>query len=359
MKKTAKIYIAGHQSLVGAAIWKNLKEKGYTNLIGRSDTELNLQSGVAVKKFFDEEQPEYVILAATYAKDIMTNAISWVDFIYKNIQIQQHIVSESFYHGVKKLIYLGSNYFYPQYTECLIEYSSLITYLKYTNRIFTISNISGLNICENFNLQYGTNYISVMPTNLYGPNDDFNMDCSHLLPTMMRQLYLAQCLKADNWKAICHDLDIRPMNGINGSSNSKYILSMLKCYGIGKEKVELWGDSTSLCEFLWSEEMADATVFIMEHVDFKDIYPMGIKGTHKCHIDIGTGKEISFSTLADLIIKETGYKGTITFNSEQPDGTIRKQTDVSKLHELGWHHKIDIEEGVHKMYQCYLEYKME
>ncbi len=298
MEKSAKIYIAGHHGLVGSAIWRNLQEKGYTNLTGRSHKELDLLDGVAVKDFFDQERPEYVILAAAHVGGIMANSTYRADFIYKNLQIQQNVIGESFRHGVKKLLFLGSTCIYPRDAQQPMKEDALLTSpLEYTNE------------------PYG------------------------------------------DWENIRYDLDMRPVEGINGESRTEEILAILKSYGISKDGVELWGTGTPLREFLWSEEMADASVFIMEHVDFKDTYRPGTKEIRNCHINIGTGKEISIADLAHLIVKETGYKGSITFNPEKPDGTMRKLTDVTKLHELGWHHKIDIEEGVHKMYQWYLEYK--
>ena len=333
MEKSAKIYIAGHHGLVGSAIWRNLQEKGYTNLTGRSHKELDLLDGVAVKDFFDQERPEYVILAAAHVGGIMANSTYRADFIYKNLQIQQNVIGESFRHNV------------------------LTSPLEYTNEPYAIAKIAGLKMCESFNLQYGTNYIAVMPTNLYGPNDNFDLERSHVLPAMIRKIHLAKCLNEGDWENIRYDLDMRPVEGINGESRTEEILAVLKNYGISKDGVELWGTGTPLREFLWSEEMADASVFIMEHVDFKDTYRPGTKEIRNCHINIGTGKEISIAGLAHLIVKETGYKGSITFNPEKPDGTMRKLTDPGKLHALGWHHKIDIEEGVHKMYQWYLEYK--
>ena len=315
----------------------------------------------------------------------MANSTYRADFIYKNLQIQQNVIGESFRHGVKKLLFLGSTCIYPRDAQQPMKEDALLTSpLEYTNEPYAIAKIAGLKMCESFNLQYGTNYIAVMPTNLYGPNDNFNLERSHVLPAMIRKIHLAKCLNEDNWENIRYDLDMRPVEGINGESrteemgdweNIRYdldmrpvegingesrteeILAVLKNYGISKDGVELWGIGTPLREFLWSEEMADASVFIMEHVDFKDTYRPGTKEIRNCHINIGTGKEISIAGLAHLIVKETGYKGNITFNPEKPDGTMRKLTDVTKLHELGWHHKIDIEEGVHKMYQWYLEYK--
>ena len=358
MEKSAKIYIAGHHGLVGSAIWRNLQEKGYTNLAGRSHKELDLLDGVAVKDFFDQERPEYVILAAAHVGGIMANSTYRADFIYKNLQIQQNVIGESFRHGVKKLLFLGSTCIYPRDAQQPMKEDALLTSpLEYTNEPYAIAKIAGLKMCESFNLQYGTNYIAVMPTNLYGPNDNFDLERSHVLPAMIRKIHLAKCLNEGDWENIRYDLDMRPVEGINGESRTEEILAVLKNYGISKDGVELWGTGTPLREFLWSEEMADASVFIMEHVDFKDTYRPGTKEIRNCHINIGTGKEISIANLAHLIVKETRYKGSITFNPEKPDATMRKLTDVTKLHELGWHHKIDIEEGVHKMYQWYLEYK--
>ena len=255
-------------------------------------------------------------------------------------------------------MFLGSTCIYPRDAQQPMKEDALLTSpLEYTNEPYAIAQIAGLKMCESFNLQYGTNYIAVMPTNLYGPNDNFDLERSHVLPAMIRKIHLAKCLNEGDWENIRYDLDMRPVEGINGESRTEEILAILKSYGISKDGVELWGTGTPLREFLWSEEMADASVFIMEHVDFKDTYRPGTKEIRNCHINIGTGKEISIAGLAHLIVKEPVYKGNITFNPEKPDGTMRKLTDVTKLHELGWHHKIDIEEGVHKMYQWYLEYK--
>ncbi len=359
MEKSAKIYVAGHRGLVGSAIWRNLEAKGYHNLVGRTHQELDLQDAVAVRAFFDQEQPEYVILAAAHVGGIMANNCYRADFIYQNLQIQQNVIGESFRHGVKKLLFLGSTCIYPRdATQPMKEDALLTSPLEYTNEPYAIAKIAGLKLCESFNLQYGTNYIAVMPTNLYGPNDNFDLERSHVLPAMVRKIHLGKCLHEDNWQAIRLDLDTRPVEGIDGGASEELILGVLAKYGIDKKRVELWGTGKPLREFLWSEEMADASVYVMEHVDFKDTYQPGTTGIRNCHINIGTGKEISIAGLADLIVRETGYQGDILFNSEKPDGTMRKLTDVSKLHALGWHHQIEIEEGVHRMYQWYLEYRL-
>ena len=356
MEKNAKIYVAGHRGLVGSAIWKNLQDKGYTNLIGRTHKELDLLDGMAVRKFFDEEQPEYVFLAAAFVGGIMANSIYRADFIYKNLQIQQNIIGESFRHNVKKLLFLGSTCIYPRDAEQPMKEDVLLTSpLEYTNEPYAIAKIAGLKMCERFNLQYGTNYIAVMPTNLYGPNDNFDLERSHVLPAMIRKIHLAHCLKEGNWEAVRKDMNQRPVEGVNGDSSKEDILAILKKYGISETEVTLWGTGTPLREFLWSEEMADASVFVMEHVDFKDTYKEGSKDIRNCHINIGTGKEITIRQLAERIVETVGYQGKLTFDSSKPDGTMRKLTDPSKLHALGWHHKIEIEEGVQRMYEWYLK----
>ena len=356
MEKNAKIYIAGHRGLVGSAIWKNLQDKGYTNLIGRTHKELDLLDGMAVRKFFDEEQPEYVFLAAAFVGGIMANSIYRADFIYKNLQIQQNIIGESFRHNVKKLLFLGSTCIYPRDAEQPMKEDVLLTSpLEYTNEPYAIAKIAGLKMCESFNLQYGTNYIAVMPTNLYGPNDNFDLERSHVLPAMIRKIHLAHCLKEGNWEAVRKDMNQRPVEGVNGDSSKEDILAILKKYGISETEVTLWGTGTPLREFLWSEEMADASVFVMEHVDFKDTYKEGSKDIRNCHINIGTGKEITIRQLAERIVETVGYQGKLTFDSSKPDGTMRKLTDPSKLHSLGWHHKIEIEEGIQRMYEWYLK----
>ena len=348
MEKNAKIYVAGHRGLVGSAIWNNLLQKGYTNLIGKSHHELDLMDGVAVRAFFDAEQPEYVILAAAHVGGIMANNIYRADFIYKNLQIQQNVIGESFRHNVKKLLFLGSTCIYPRDAHQPIKETELLTApLEQTNEPYAIAKIAGLKMCESFNLQYGTNYIAVMPTNLYGPHDNFDLERSHVLPAMIRKIHLAHCLKEGNWEAVLKDLNLRPVEGVNGQYSKEEILHILKKYGINESGVELWGTGTPLREFLWSEEMADASVFIMEQVDFKDA---------RSHINIGTGKEISIKALAELIMKTVGYTGKLTFDSSKPDGTMRKLTDPSKLHALGWHHRIEIEEGVQRMYEWYCNY---
>ena len=364
INKNSKIYIAGHNGLVGSAIWNNLKQRGYTNLVGKSHRELDLLDAVAVKKFFDEEQPEAVVLAAAHVGGIMANLVYRADFIYENLQIQQNVIGESFRHGVKKLLFLGSTCIYPREAPQPMKEDCLLTSpLEYTNEPYAIAKIAGLKMCESFNLQYGTNYIAVMPTNLYGPNDNFHLENSHVLPAMIRKIHLAKCLNEGNWEGVRKDIGLRPVSVqknnekviVNAESSEEAILEVLSHYGITPEAVTLWGTGKPMREFLWSEEMADASVHVLLNVDFKDTYPEGSKEIRNCHINVGTGKEISIREVAEKIMEEIGFKGELRWDSSKPDGTLRKLTDVSKLHGLGWHHQVEIDEGIHRLYEWYLQ----
>lgn len=355
MNKNAKIYVAGHKGLVGSAIWKNLQSKGYTNLIGRTSDELDLTEQESVRKFFEVEKPEYVFLAAAHVGGIVANNTYRSDFIYKNLQIQNNVIGESWKSGVTKLLFLGSTCIYPKEApQPMTEDSLLTSPLEYTNEPYAIAKIAGLKMCESFNIQYGTNFIAVMPTNLYGPNDNFDLEKSHVLPVMIRKIHLGKCLMNNDWNAIRNDLNARPVESVSGKNSEEEIRNILKKYGVSERKIELWGTGTPLREFLWSEEMADACVYIMEKVDFNDLKGTGAE-VRNCHINIGTGKEISIRNLSELIRKTVDYAGEIAFDTSKPDGTMRKLTDVSKLHQLGWHHQIEIEEGVRRMYEWYLK----
>ncbi len=356
IEKHAKIYVAGHRGLVGSAIWHNLESKGYTNLVGRTHSELDLLDAVAVRRFFDEECPEYVVLAAAHVGGIMANSRYRADFIYRNLQIQQNVIGESFRHGVKKLLFLGSTCIYPREApQPMTEEALLTSPLEYTNEPYAIAKIAGLKMCESFNLQYGTNYIAVMPTNLYGPNDNFHLENSHVLPAMIRKVHLAKCLNEDDWAAVATDLNLRPVEGVDGTAPKEKILEVLAKYGIIPGAVKLWGSGKPMREFLWSEEMADASVHVLLHVDFKDTYREGDREVRNCHINVGTGKEISIKELAELVVRTVGFKGRLEWDADKPDGTLRKLTDVSKLHRLGWHHKVEIDEGVGRLYEWYLQ----
>ncbi|MBR5898431.1 MAG: GDP-L-fucose synthase [Muribaculaceae bacterium] len=354
MDKNAKIYVAGHRGLVGSAIWNNLLQKGYTNLVGKTHSELDLMDATQVKEFFDAEQPEYVILAAAHVGGIMANNIYRADFIYNNLQIQQNVIGESFRHNVKKLLFLGSTCIYPKEApQPIKEDALLISPLEYTNEPYAIAKIAGLKLCESFNIQYGTNYIAVMPTNLYGPRDNFHLERSHVLPAMIRKLHLAKMLMENDFDGIRRDLNSRPVNDIDGNASIEEISSAFAKFGIHNGHLQLWGTGTPMREFLWSEDMADASVYILENISFNDL-----KGNspeiRNCHINIGSGKELSIAQLANIIKEEVGYKGEIKWDSSKPDGTMRKLCDVSKLHSLGWQHKVEINEGVKRLYEWYI-----
>ena len=368
LDKNSKIFVAGHHGLVGSAIWNNLKSRGFENLVGRSHKELDLMDPVAVKRFFDEEQPDAVVLAAAHVGGIMANLHYRADFIYQNLQIQQNVIGESWRHGVKKLLFLGSTCIYPREAPQPMPEDCLLTSpLEYTNEPYAIAKIAGLKMCESFNIQYGTNYIAVMPTNLYGPNDNFHLENSHVLPAMIRKIHLAKCLNEGDWEAVRKDIDLRPVTlregdhvvRIDGQSSEADILRVLLHYGIEPNAVTLWGTGRPMREFLWSEEMADASVHVLLNVDFKDTYDTSVKNAdgiteiRNCHINVGTGKEISIREVAELIQKEIGFRGEIRWDASKPDGTLKKLTDVKKLHNLGWHHKIEIDEGIHRLYEWY------
>lgn len=339
---------------MGSAIWNNLKSRGYNNLIGKSHKELDLLDPVAVKKFFDEEKLDAVVLAAAHVGGIMANLQYRADFIYQNLQIQQNVIGESYRHGVKKLLFLGSTCIYPRMAQQPMKEEALLTSeLEYTNEPYAIAKIAGLKMCESFSIQYGCNYIAVMPTNLYGPNDNFHLENSHVLPAMIRKVHLAKCLNEGDWDAVRKDINLRPVEGVNGSNTNEEILEKLAKFGIRPESVTLWGTGSPMREFLWSEEMADASVHVLLNVDFKDTYEPGQKEIRNCHINVGTGKEVTIREAAEKIIKEIGFKGELRWDSSKPDGTPRKLTDVTKLHNLGWHHKVEIDEGIHRLYEWY------
>ena len=389
LDKNSKIYVAGHNGLVGSAIWNNLLQRGYTNLVGRSHKELDLTDQVAVKKFFDEEHPDAVVLAAAFVGGIMANSLYRADFIMMNMKIQCNVISEAYAHGVKKLLFLGSTCIYPKNAPQPMKEDCLLTSpLEYTNEEYAIAKIAGLKMCESYNLQYGTNYIAVMPTNLYGPNDNFHLENSHVMPAMMRKIYLAKLIHDNAWDKIAIDLNKRPVEGVNGSGltvqgpERQKALEVLAKYGIYDNKVVLWGTGTPLREFLWSEDMADASVHVLLNVNFSDIigiekyssvhYGASTDGAvdrnhstgrggaipklgeiRNCHINVGTGKELTIRELSELVVKAVGFEGTIEFDTSKPDGTMRKLIDVSKLHSLGWTHKVEIEDGVQKLFEWY------
>ena len=391
LDKNAKIYVAGHRGLVGSAIWNNLLKRGYTNLVGRTHRELDLTDQLAVRRFFDEERPDAVVLAAAFVGGIMANSLYRADFIMQNMMMQCNVIGEAYKHGVQRLLFLGSTCIYPKNAPQPMKEDCLLTSpLEYTNEEYAIAKIAGLKMCESYNLQYGTNYIAVMPTNLYGPNDNFHLENSHVMPAMMRKIYLAKLIHDGDWSAIRCDMDKRPVQykkgeqklTVDGSASEDEILTALAYYGIYDNKVVLWGTGTPLREFLWSEDMADASVHVLLNVNFSDIigvekyssvhYGTSASGAvdrnnsegrggaipslgeiRNCHINVGTGKELTIRELSQLVVKAVGFEGEIEFDASKPDGTPRKLIDVSKLHSLGWTHSVEIEDGVRKLFEWY------
>ncbi|KJJ86827.1 GDP-4-keto-6-deoxy-D-mannose-3, 5-epimerase-4-reductase [Prevotella intermedia ZT] len=395
LEKSSKIYVAGHRGLVGSAIWSNLKARGYNNLIGRTHHELDLTNQQAVEDFFAEERPDAVVLAAAFVGGIMANSLYRADFIMQNMKIQCNVISCAYKYKVKKLLFLGSTCIYPKNAPQPMKEDALLTSpLEYSNEEYAIAKIAGLKMCESYNLQYGTNYIAVMPTNLYGPNDNFHLENSHVMPAMMRKVYLAKLIHEENWDAIKMDMNKRPINpvvklseqigseNVDGNSPKERILKALAFYGIENNKVTLWGTGSPLREFLWSEDMADASVHVLLNVDFKDIIGIekyssvfyGVKADgevdrnnsdgrggaipklgeiRNCHINVGTGKELTIKDLSALVAKAANFTGNIVWDETKPDGTPRKLINVDKLHSLGWKHKVEIEEGVKKLYNWY------
>ena len=361
MKKDSKIYIAGHKGLVGSALLKNLEQKGYTNFVLRTLEDIDLTDQLAVGSFFAAEKPEYIFLAAAKVGGIMANNIYRGQFIIENLQIQNNIIHNAWLHGAKKLLFLGSSCIYPKNAPQPMHEDHLLTgELEYTNEPYAIAKIAGIKVCESYNLQYGTNFVSVMPTNLYGPNDNFHLKNSHVLPGIMRKMYLAFCLENNDWKAIRRDLAKRPVAEVSDDSAEDTILEFLSVIGINRDvnykvSLSLWGTGTPLREFLHVADMADACVYVMENIDFEDLKPADSEEIRNTHINIGSGNELSIQQLAGLMQKVTGFMGEIKFDASKPDGTIRKLLDVSKLEKLGWKSKIDLEDGVRKVFEGYVQ----
>jgi len=349
MNLNSKIYIAGHRGLVGSAIVKNLESKGYTNLVYKTHKELDLLNQNDVEKFFETEKPEYVILAAAKVGGIVANNTYRADFIYENLQIQNNVIHQAYKNNITKLLFLGSTCIYPkQAPQPMPEDCLLTSPLEYTNEPYAIAKIAGIKMCESYNLQYNTNFISVMPTNLYGPNDNFDLEKSHVLPALIRKIYLAKLLNEGKTKEVLSNLNINTLEEAN---------TYLSKFGVTKDSVEIWGSGKPRREFLYSEDMADACVFLLENRDFKDTYEKGSKEIVNTHINIGTGVDISIKELAELIQEIIGFKGKLKFNTDKPDGTMVKLTDPTKLHSLGWKHKVELEDGIRTMFDWYLKMK--
>lgn len=369
MKKNAKIYIAGHQGLVGSAILRNLQKKGFNNFVFTPHSQYDLRNQTVVENFFEKEKPDYVIVAAAKVGGIVANNRYRAEFIYDNIMIQANIINSAYKNNVKKMLILGSSCIYPKFAPQPMQEKHLLTgELEYTNEPYAIAKIAGLKMAESYNLQYGTNFLPVMPTNLYGPNDNFDLEKSHVLPALIRKMHLAKSLMNNDWQNIRKDFDKNPVEGTNGQASENEIMQKLKKYGIIKNgnttEVTLWGTGQPKREFLHSDDLADACVFLMENIDFKDIltkkyglkeikYPIDYAKVRNTHINLGVGEDLSIKELAEIVKEITNFEGKIIWDSTKPDGTPRKLLDVSKLNNYGWKAKIPLKEGIKAVYKQY------
>jgi GDP-L-fucose synthase len=367
MEKNSKIYVAGHNGMVGSAIHRNLIDKGYKNFVFTPFPPYDLTDQKTVADFFRQEKPDYVILAAAKVGGILSNNKYRAQFIYENQMIQNNIIHNSYVNGVKKLLFLGSSCIYPGNCPQPIKEEYLLTgELEYTNEPYAIAKISGIKMCESYNIQYGTNFISVMPTNLYGPNDNYNLETSHVLPALIRKMHLGKCLENNDWESIRKDFNRYPVEGVNGNSTENEIIEKLRKYGVNSAKVEphpapgtqqpvtiaLWGTGNPYREFLYVDDLANACVFLMENIDFKDLIIKG-KPVINTHINIGTGVDLTIKELANLIKEIAGFSGQIDWDDSKPDGTWRKLLDVSKINKLGWKEKLSLKEGLEIIYKKY------
>ncbi|PRY98316.1 GDP-L-fucose synthase [Marinilabilia salmonicolor] len=359
MDKNSKIFIAGHRGLVGSAIRRELEASGYHNLLLRSRTELDLLNQKEVEDFFETEKPEYVFLAAARVGGILANDTYRAEFIYQNTQIQNNIIHFSWKSGVRKLLFLGSSCIYPKACPQPMKEEHLLTdVLEYTNEPYAIAKISGMKMCESYNLQYGTDFISVMPTNLYGPNDNYNLLGSHVLPALIRKMHLAGMLMNNDFEGIRNDFKVNPVEGVEVNGNDDELTDALEKFGIFKAdntvELKLWGSGTPRREFLHSTDLARACIFLMEQVSFKDIVKeRGLNEVRNTHINIGVGEDQSIAELAALVQKITGFEGRLAWDETKPDGTFRKLLDVSRLNNLGFKASISLEEGIEAVYQEY------
>ncbi len=364
MDLNSKIYIAGHTGLVGSALLRKIREKGYNNLLLIPIEELDLTSQSAVDNLFKTEKPGYIFLAAAKVGGIIANNTYRAEFIYQNLQIQNNIIHQAYRYGVKKLLFLGSSCIYPKNAPQPLKEDYLLTSeLEYTNEPYSVAKIAGMKMCEAYNIQYGTNFISVMPTNLYGPGDNYNLETSHVLPALVRKFHLARCLEQGDTEGIRKDFNKRPIEGVDGNAREEDIGKVLAKYGIrktgNKAEITLWGTGKPRREFLYVDELAAACVFLMENIDFKDLVNksknIGTDEIRNTHINIGTGEDLTIRELSELIKDITGFTGTITWDSSKPDGTPQKLLDVSKLNRLGWKSRITLEDGLRKVYKHYVE----
>lgn len=351
MDKNAKIYIAGHRGLVGSAIHRALQAQGYTNFILKTSSELDLRDETAVEAFFAESKPDYVFLAAAKVGGIMANNTYRADFIYDNLRIQNNVIGASYHNNINKLLFLGSTCIYPRDAPNPIKEESLLTGpLEYTNEPYAIAKIAGIKLIESLNIQYGTNYLAVQPTNLYGVNDNFDLEKSHVMPALIRKTYLCKMLEDGDYAAMARNLD---MTG----AVEEELETKLAGYGIVKDgdtvTLKVWGSGKPRREFLHVDDMAAACVFVMNNVNFSDL-TVGQTEIRNTHINIGTGSDVTINELAHMIKDMVGFQGEIAFDPTKPDGTMRKLTSVEKLNNLGWKHEIDLPDGLKRTVDWYL-----
>jgi GDP-L-fucose synthase len=359
MEKKSKIFVAGHRGLVGSAIVRRLQAEGYTNLLLRSSKELDLRDQTATASFFATEKPEYVILAAAKVGGIVANNTYRADFIFDNLQIQNNIIHQSWKNGVKKLLFLGSSCIYPKNApQPMTEDCLLTSPLEYTNEPYAIAKITGIKLCESYNIQYGTNFISVMPTNLYGDNDNFDLEKSHVLPALIRKMHLGKALQNNDWKAIRFDFNQNPVEGVHGDASESDILAKLHKYGIesaqGKASVTLWGSGKPRREFLFSDDLAEACTYVLSNINVSDLVKqLPSSEIRNTHINVGSGTDLTIGELALLVKEITGFKGELVWDASKPDGTFQKLMDVSKLEKMGWKSKTSLEAGIRTVYTKY------
>lgn len=339
----SKIFVAGHNGMVGSSIVRTLRAKGYKNIIVRGRQELDLSNQVQTTAFFKKEKPEYVFLSAAKVGGIVANNVYRASFIYQNIMIEANVIHASHLYGVKKLLFLGSTCIYPKHAPQPMPEDSLLTSpLEYTNEPYAIAKIAGIKMCESYNIEHGTNFVSVMPTNLYGYNDNFDLEKSHVLPALIRKIHLAKLLKEGRMDEVISNLQMKTKEKAE---------AYLSSFGVSGDRVEIWGTGTPKREFLFVDDMAAACVYVMESVDATQLQTTDeVRNTH---INIGTGTDVSIKELAVLIKEIIGYEGELYFNTDRPDGTPRKLTDCTKIHELGWSHKVSLAEGIRKTYEWY------
>ena len=363
MNSSSKVFIAGHNGMVGSAIWRYLKARGYTNLIGKSSKELDLRNQLAVAEYFEQEKPEYVFLAAAKVGGIMANNSYRAEFIYNNIQIQSNIIHQSYVSGVKKLLFLGSSCIYPRNCHQPIKEEYLLKgELERTNEPYAIAKIAGIKMCENYNNQYKSNFISVMPTNLYGPNDNYDLKTSHVLPALIRKIHLGKCLQNNDWDSIKLDLSKNPIGSIDEKASNDKIIKILNKNGIlfqynlssmivdaSTVRIKLWGTGKPLREFLHVDDLASACVFLMNELNAEDLSHDNVS-----HFNVGSGQEIEIKELAQLIKKIIRYKGKLEFDVSRLDGTPRKLLDSTRLNSLGWSRKISLKDGLNSVYDCFI-----